>query len=82
MFDYAQNIAHHEARAESWVAAGRPDYAAGSLRKAAKWRRRAREADQMFNGAFPKDRLGLLLDEKLAVVQRRMAADFEAVLYG
>lgn len=82
MFDYRENIAHHEARAEAWLAAGRPEYAAGSLRKAGKWRRRAREADLFFNGPLPKSRLAMLLDEKLAEVQGRLIAAFEAELYG
>jgi hypothetical protein len=31
----------HEQRAIEWVAKGKSDYAEGSLRKAAKWRKRA-----------------------------------------
>ena len=79
---YDGNIAHHEARAAYWLEQGKPDYAEGSIRKAAKWREKRRSVDQMMNGEFPKTELDLLLSERIKAAEDRMTQGIQAVLYG
>lgn len=78
---YADNIAHHEQRAAMWMAKGNPEYAAGSLAKAAKWRARSRQFDSAMFGFYPKTVVASLLDERLSASMASLAAQFEEVLF-
>lgn len=53
---HQSHIKHHEDRAQYWLSQGNPEYAAGSLAKAQRWRRKMREFDMFMNGPMPADR--------------------------
>ncbi len=78
---YQESIKHHEQREQYWLAQGKPDYAAGSARKAAKWRQKQRESDFFTNGYFPKSQLGELLDRKLKQIEDKLVSEFSTQLY-
>ena len=79
---YADNVERHEAKARKWSAEGKPEYAAGSMRKAAKWRARDRERSMMLHGAYPKTELQSLIEDHISRVERSLAAEFESFIYG
>lgn len=60
---FEEDIRHHENRAKYWMQQGKPDYAEGSLVKAAKWRDKQRALDLTINRAHPKSQADLLMDK-------------------
>lgn len=66
----ANRARRHEERAEYWLSMGKPDYASGSMRKAAKARQELREYDMWWNGPLPAHR-----DESLMCRHIRMAQE-------
>jgi frataxin-like iron-binding protein CyaY len=79
---YQIMVERHEARAQYWLAQGRPDYAAGSLRKADKWRVKAREYDRMMNGLYPQTKFEDLLQRKIEEAAEKMAGKLELKIWG
>lgn len=79
---FAPHIDRHEANAAKWNSQGKPDYAEGSLRKAAKWRRRQREFEMVVRGAFPKTGLDKLMDERLNAIEANITDGFDRMLFG
>lgn len=73
-------IARHERRAAEWEAAGKPDYAEGSRKKAARWRRKERELDMLMHGPLPNTRIAMLLARHIEAISASITADFEAAL--
>ena len=81
-YSYQRMVERHEARAQYWLSQGRPDYAAGSLRKAAKWRVKAREYDRMMNGLYPQTEFDVLMQKKIEEAAKKMVAKFERQVWG
>lgn len=79
---YQLNEQHHRVRAEYWLNNDRPDYAQGSLRKAAKWQARRREFEYMLTGPYPKTEMGSFMDEYLRLCEKKCAEAFVMALYG
>jgi len=79
---YATMVSRHTQKAREWEDKGKPDYAAGSYRKAAKWRNRARELDFSVYGPHPKTQIELLLDERLLNVMDEIAQDLDEIMFG
>ena len=91
MFPYAQldfrpyherMIEHHEKRCSYWLSQGNEEYAAGSARKAAKWRVYAREYDAALNGLYPKPQLDYLLQSHVDRIAKEMARKLEDEIWG
>lgn len=70
-----ESIRYHEARAAMHLREGRPEYAKGSMRKAARWRQRKRALDLVLNGPLPEDPRDLS-----KVTLRRMSEHFATEL--
>lgn len=69
-------------RAEYWISRGRPDYAKGSLQKAHKWQQKRREFEYAVYGAYPRTRLGELLDDYMRKAEQEFVANFVYAMYG
>lgn len=78
---FEHNAKRHDARAAMWRAQGKPDYAAGSERKAARWRKNGLELQQALCPAGQGGPLGDLLDELLARVSADLAAGLDNALH-
>lgn len=79
---YQLNEQHHRVRAEYWLKNGRPDYAQGSLRKAAKWQARRCEFDYAFNGSYPKNVMDDLIDQYMQDRMRKVVSVFAEEILG
>ncbi len=80
---FADHEEEHRQKAEYWMLQGRPDYAAGSLRKAAKWNEKRRIIDFSFHGAYPKNALDSLVEDDIKRVDAELSKAFElAILRG
>lgn len=66
----------HRKRAEYWISQGRPDYAAGSISKAAKWQTKRREFEYAMSGPYPKKALDSLVDDYLRKMTEEFADEF------
>lgn len=73
---YRQNEQRHRDKAEYWLQQGLPEYAAGSLRKAAKWQTHRRAFEYAMNGAYPKKALDSLVDDYLSKKTKEFADEF------
>lgn len=73
---YEMYETQHRRRAEYWISQGRPDYAAGSIRKAAKWQNKKRAFDYAMNGPYPKKALDALVDDYLSKKTKEFADEF------
>lgn len=71
---YLDNVKRHEGRAAYWMDQGKPEYAAGSMRKAANWRRHYRAADMFWNGPLPPSPVQIFIKDRL---HKRVLAAFE-----
>lgn len=71
----------HRKRAEYWISQGRPDYAAGSIRKAYKWQTKRRAFEYAIYGPYPKKALDALVDDYLGRKTREFADDFARYLW-
>lgn len=78
---YQLNEQHHRDRAEYWLEQGRPDYAQGSIRKAAKWQAKRREFDYAMNGAYPKNAMDDLIDQYMQARTRKVISVFASALF-
>lgn len=76
------NEDEHRSKAAYWMQNGRPDYAAGSIRKAAKWNEKRRVIDYQIHGPYPKKALEALMDEAMQKVSKEIADEFVYGLYG
>lgn len=79
---YEISVQHHLDRARHWLDNGKPDYALGSYRKAAKWQNKARELDMAINGPFPKNRLDNFVHDMIEFKAKQIADEFERHLFG
>lgn len=79
---YQQHEQHHRDRSAYWLEKGRPDYAQGSLRKAAKWQTKRREFDYVMNGAYPKNAMDDFIDQYIQERAQRMVKKFEDAIFG
>lgn len=79
---YQLNEQHHRDRASYWLQQGRPDYAQGSLRKAAKWNAKRREFDYAMNGAYPQTEIEALMGDWMRMAEKKYADAFVMALYG
>lgn len=83
MFDiYRQNEQRHRDKAEYWMRQGLPDYAAGSLRKAAKWQAKRRSFEYAMNGAYPKSCIESLMDSWMKDHAKKVADSYERAVFG
>jgi hypothetical protein len=78
---YQLNEHHHRDRAAYWLQQGRPDYAQGSIRKAAKWQDKRREFDYVMNGAYPKNAIDDLIDQYMKARTRKVISVFASALH-
>ena len=79
---YEPMISHHEKRAEYWLSHGKPDYAEGSRKKAARWREKSRSADVSLYGHLPMDALHSLVYERIKKAEADLQKEFEDAIYG
>lgn len=81
MYIYQLNEQQHRDRASYWLKQGRPDYAQGSLKKAAKWQARRRDFDYVMNGAYPKNAMDDLIDQYMQARTRKVISVFASALF-
>lgn len=72
----------HRRRAEYWISQGRPDYAAGSIRKAAKWQTKRRAFEYEIYGPYPKNCIDSLMDEWRKDHARKVAEQWNDAIFG
>lgn len=72
----------HRRRAEYWISQGRPDYAAGSIRKAAKWQTKRRAFEYAIYGPYPKNCIDSLMGDWQKEHARKVAYAYERAVFG
>lgn len=79
---YTIHVKRNEERAEYWLSQGKPECAAGSLAKASKWRRKAREWDMFMNGPMPQSEERIFALEYVNAATKRMIDTVDDMLLG
>jgi hypothetical protein len=82
MLWYDADAKRHEANAAKWLALGNAEYAEGSMRKAQRFRQRARQLDMLRHGPYPKTQLQQLVSDRVDRITNDIAHDFERLLFG
>jgi len=78
---YSENIEQHERKAALWLQNGRPDYAEGSMKKAARWRAKERQLSMLLYGVLPPSRMDALLGQHIRSIEARLVKEMNAALY-
>jgi hypothetical protein len=76
------DVRRHEANAAKWLALGNHEYDEGSMRKAQRFRQRARQWDMLAHGPYPKTQLQQLMADRISYISDAIAEDFGRQLYG
>ena len=77
---YQSHIELHEQRAREWASKGKPDYAAGSMKKAAKWKAKQAAWDG-FMSPQPRNELERLFMDKMKQAEADLLGLFEEEVF-